>query len=364
MTAFIHSIGTALPDFITSQEEIAEYMVRNFDLTKNEERKLRVLYRASGIGQRYSVLEDFSRNLNGQGFFKEGDLPSSKPRMELFQKHAIGLASRAALSAMENAGVSAAEITHLIAVSCTGMYAPGLDIELIEKLGLNTQTQRTSINFMGCYASFNALKLASNIVSADERAQVLIVSVELCSIHLQPKKDDENLLANAIFGDGAAALIINGKKGKKCLELADFYSDLALGGKAEMGWFIGDYGFEMKLSSKVPSIIKGGIAELTDRLLEKVKLTTDDIDFFAIHPGGKRILEVIEEELQITAEQDVPAREVLKSYGNMSSPTVLFVIKHIFDRLTAGDDQKHMLSFAFGPGLTLESAVMKTHVNA
>ena len=364
MTAFIHSIGTALPDFSTSQEGIAEYMVQNFDLTRNEERKLRVLYRASGIGQRYSVLEDFSKNLNGHGFFKAGDLPSSKPRMELYQKHAIELARSAAQSAMRDANTDADEITHLIAVSCTGMYAPGLDIELIEKLGLRTETQRTSINFMGCYASFNALKLASSIVKASAAAQVLVVSVELCSIHLQPKKDDENLLANAIFGDGAAALIINAEKGTRSLELSDFYSDLALGGKGEMGWFIGDYGFEMKLSSKVPAVIKGGISELTRRLLDKVKLTTDDIDFFAIHPGGKRILEVIEEELQITAAQDAPAREVLRSYGNMSSPTVLFVIKHIFDRLTSDDDQKHILSFAFGPGLTLESAVLKTHVDA
>lgn len=364
MGAFIQSIGTALPDFITSQDKIADFMVRNFNLNDEEERKLRVLYRASGINQRYSVLEDFSKNLNGQSFFKEDAFPTSKPRMELFQRHALGLSKTAANHALKDAKTTQSEITHLITVSCTGMYAPGLDIELIEKLDLNTDIQRTSINFMGCYAAFNAIKSASNIVAGNPKAQVLVVCVELCSIHLQPKKDDENLLANAIFGDGAAALIINGMKGSKSLELNNFYSDLALTGKGEMGWFIGDNGFEMRLSSKVPDVIKEGISVLTEKLLNKVGLHTSDIDFFAIHPGGKRILEVIEEKLAISKEQDAPARHVLKSYGNMSSPTILFVIKYIFDRLTAEDDQKHLLSFAFGPGLTLESAVLKAHIHA
>ena len=364
MAAYIQSIGTALPEFIATQDSIIDFMVRQFNLDKREERKLRVLYRASGINKRYSVLEDFTRNLNGQSFFKEDVFPSSKPRMALFQKHAVGLASQAAKKAIEDVKIEKNEITHLIAVSCTGMYAPGLDIELIESLGLNTDTQRTSINFMGCYAAFNALKLASNIVASDQNAQVLVVCVELCSIHLQHEREEENLLANAIFGDGSAALIINGKAGKKSLELSSFYSDLALTGKQEMGWFIGDYGFEMRLSAKVPDVIRDGISLLTKRLLDKVDLETSDIDFFAIHPGGKRILEVIEKELKITKEQDAPAREILKSHGNMSSPTVLFVIKYIFDQLTSIDDQKHLLSFAFGPGLTLESAVLKAHVNA
>ena len=364
MPSYIQSIATALPDYVTSQDKIADFMVRNFNLDEVEERKLRVLYRASGINQRYSVLEDFSTNLNGRSFFKEDSFPTSKPRMDLFQKKALELSSNAVTEATKNAKIEYSEITHLITVSCTGMYAPGLDIELIETLKLNTDIQRTSINFMGCYAAFNALKTASNIVTSNPEAQVLVVCVELCSIHLQPKKDDENLLANAIFGDGAAAMIINGLKSGKSLELSNFYSDLALTGKGEMGWFIGDNGFEMRLSTKVPDVIKEGISLLTKKLLSKVGLETSDIDFFAIHPGGKRILEVIEEELGISKEQDAPAREILRSYGNMSSPTILFVIKHIFDQLSSEDDQKHLLSFAFGPGLTLESAVLKAHIDA
>jgi predicted naringenin-chalcone synthase len=365
MPAYINSIGTALPANLTDQSQIADFMVKHLRMDAQEERKLRVLYRASGIKQRYSVLRDFKENLNGQSFFKEdAAFPSAKPRMLIYQKHAINLAHEASKNAFNTAFVQKSEITHLVAVSCTGMYAPGLDIELIERLGLPTSTQRTSINFMGCYAAFNAMKVAENIIAANANANVLIVCVELCSIHLQEKKDDENLLANAIFGDGAAAVIVSSKVSSRSLEMKNFYSDLALNARDEMGWYIGDHGFEMHLSSRVPDVIKDGIEELSARLLKKIRLSVSDIDFFAIHPGGKRILDVIEEKLKISKEQNLPARDVLRTHGNMSSPTVLFVIKRILDNLKKDDDQKHLLSFAFGPGLTMESAVLKTHVHA
>ena len=365
MTAFINSIGTALPPNLADQNQIADFMVSHLRLDKREEKKLRVLYRASGIKQRYSVLKDFSQNLNGQSFFKEDvSFPSAKPRMLVYQQHAINLAKEACEDAFSTSKIEKEKITHLIAVSCTGMYAPGLDIELVDKLGLKTCTERTSINFMGCYAAFNAMKAAQNIIGTDDQAKVLIICVELCSIHLQEKRDDENLLANAIFGDGAAAMIISSVPSNRSLEMESFYSDLALDAQKEMGWYIGDHGFEMRLSHKIPDIIKDGIEELTNRLLKKIELDISDIDFFAIHPGGKRILDVIEEKLNISKEQNSAAREILRTHGNMSSPTVLFVIKSIMDSLTSIDNQKHLLSFAFGPGLTMESAVLKTHIHA
>ena len=365
MPAFIQSIGTALPENLTDQNQIADFMVSHLRLDKDEERRLRILYRASGIKQRYSVLKDFSHNLNGHSFFREDvSFPSAKPRMLIYQKHAIDLAQQACTSALDQGVILPQEITHMVAVSCTGMYAPGLDIELVGKLGLATTTQRTSINFMGCYAAFNAMKAAQNIVNAEPEAKVLVVCVELCSIHLQEKKDDENMLSNSIFGDGAAAMVITSTPSYRSLKMSGFYSDLALNGKKEMGWYIGDHGFEMRLSSKVPDVIKEGIGELTDRLLERIKLSIEDIDFFAIHPGGKRILDVIEKKLNIPKQKNIPAREVLKNHGNMSSPTVLFVIKSILDDLNDEDHQKHLLSFAFGPGLTLESAVLTTNMDA
>lgn len=365
MATYINSIGTALPPFASEQSQIADFMVKHLKLDAEEERDLRVLYRASGIKKRYSVLEDFGKNLNGQSFFKEdAAFPTAKPRMHVYQKNALTLASNASKKAMDEAHVNQSNITHLITISCTGMYAPGLDIELIEKLDLPTNTKRTSINFMGCYASFNGLKMADQIIRAEPDATVLVVCVELCSIHLQEKKDEENMLANAIFGDGAAALIMSSSPTLKSLFVENFYSDLALSGKQEMGWFIGDYGFEMKLTPKVPDVIKEGIEELTNNLLHHLDLSISDIDYFAIHPGGKRILDVIEEKLQISKEQNEFARQVLRSFGNMSSPTVLFVIKSIMDQVSNEDDGKHLLSFAFGPGLTLESAVLQVRCNA
>jgi predicted naringenin-chalcone synthase len=339
-------------------------MVKHLKLTPKEERELRILYRASGIQTRYSVLEDFGKNSNGQSFFREdAAFPTAKPRMELYQKYALQLASEASRQAIQRAGIER-EFSHLITISCTGMYAPGLDVELIEQLGLKTNIKRTAINFMGCYASFNGLKMADQILRSEPSANVLIVCVELCSIHLQEKKDDENLLANAIFGDGAAALILSNKPSSKSLKIENFYNDLALSGKNEMGWYIGDFGFEMKLSSKVPDVIKDGITELTTNLLNHLELDLSDIDYFAIHPGGKRILDVIEEKLEISKDQNHFARQILRSFGNMSSPTVLFVIKKIMDQVGVEDDGKHLLSFAFGPGLTLESAVLQIKCDA
>lgn len=365
MPAFLHPIGTAVPKFVTEQQRIADFMVNRLKLDEVEERKLRVLYRASGIQQRYSVLGDFGKNLNGKSFFKEDvAFPSAKPRMLLYQEHAIGLATTACKQAVEAAGIDRKEITHLIAISCTGMYAPGLDIELIDKLDLNTATERTSINFMGCYAAFNGMKAAYNIVRANPDANVLVVCVELCSIHLQEKKDEENILANAIFGDGAAATVVAGEARGACLEMKGFYSDLAPQGKNEMGWYIGDQGFEMKLTSKVPEVIQDGIQELTHRLLARIEMSLSEIDFFAIHPGGKRILEVIEEKLNISREDNEAARQVLRDYGNMSSPTILFVIREIMEQRSPSDSGKNLLTFAFGPGLTMESAVLTYVSNA
>ncbi len=363
MSVYIQSIGTALPDFGASQQTIADFMVRHLRLSPGEERRLRILYRASGIQQRYSVLEDFGTNLSDKSFFKEDEaFPSIKTRMEAYQNHALNLAEKAVRNTVDDSMLSC--ITHLITVSCTGMYAPGLDIGLIQRLGIRTNVERTAVNFMGCYAAFNGLKLANQIVQTNQQANVLMVCVELCSLHLQKKKNEENLLANAIFGDGGAGVHISSTPGKRALLVENFYSDLALEGEQEMTWNIGDYGFEMTLSGKVPDVIESGISQLTDRLLETIDLKISDIDFFAIHPGGKRILDVIEEKLQLRKEKNYHARNVLKNFGNMSSPTVLFVIKSILSDISPVDNNKYLLSFAFGPGLTMESMVLRVHIDA
>jgi predicted naringenin-chalcone synthase len=242
------------------------------------------------------------------------------------------------------------------------MYAPGLDIELVERLGLSPYVQRTSVNFMGCYAAFNAIKLADAICKANPQAKVMMVCTEICTIHFQKCPEPDHLVSNALFGDGAAAVLMQGQPCQEVsLELQSFHCDLAPAGKRDMAWHIGDTGFEMTLSSYVPDLIKQGIKELTERLLLGLKTTISEIKLFAIHPGGRRILEVIEQELGMTRNDNRFAYQVLREFGNMSSATVLFVLKELMDSLTTKEQDEPVLSFAFGPGLTLESMLLKVH---
>jgi predicted naringenin-chalcone synthase len=240
------------------------------------------------------------------------------------------------------------------------MYAPGLDIELQQALNLSPHVQRTCITFMGCYAAFNALKVADAFCCTDKNAKVLIVCTELCSLHFQKQPTEDNLLANALFADGAAAMLVESQTiRRKKLKLERFLSDLSPEGRNDMAWTIGDLGFEMKLSSYVPDVIKGGIKKLSESLLKKLSKSIEDIKYFVIHPGGRKILETIEQQLGIDKEKNTAAYHVLKNFGNMSSPTVVFVLWEVFRQVTAADNGEFILSFAFGPGLTLESMLLK-----
>lgn len=365
--SYITAIATANPVHKVNQGTIALFMQRAMQLGEDDARKLRVVFKASGIETRYSVLSDYAQLKDFTFYENSIDLspfPSTKKRNTFFQHEAPILSHSAAAKALQQSGLDPLKITHLVTVSCTGMYAPGLDIDLIDSLGLPHHVQRTSINFMGCYAAFNALKAADAFCKSDAQAKVLIVCTELCSLHFQRENTDDNLLANALFADGCAAVVVEASTAlPRKLLIAAHHSELARQGDKDMAWSIGDIGFEMKLSTYVPDIIRSGIRELTDRLLKKLTLRLKDVQHFAIHPGGKKILEVIEQQLGLRKEQNRWAYEVLKAYGNMSSPTVLFVLKEIFDRLDKKNDQENILSFAFGPGLTLESMVFTYQQN-
>ncbi|AHE67598.1 putative naringenin-chalcone synthase [Legionella oakridgensis ATCC 33761 = DSM 21215] len=242
------------------------------------------------------------------------------------------------------------------------MYAPGIDIEIIQHLGLNSSTKRTAINFMGCYGAFNGLKVADAFCKADPNAKVLMVSVELCSIHFQNDFSLESVISNAIFADGAAAVLIQGRTTQqKHFKLESFHADLVPDTEQDMAWSIGNYGFDMILSAYVPKVIKYGISAFTEKLLSQLNWSLNNIDYFAIHPGGLKILQSCEESLNITAEDNKYSYEVLRNFGNMSSATVLFVLKGIWDALDQGAYGKNILSCAFGPGLTLESMLIKVY---
>lgn len=362
--SFITAIGTATPENKFSQSTIADFMVRAMQMDDSAERKLRALFRITGIETRYSVIADYGKT-EGYDFYSNHanmePFPSTANRLALYRRHALSLSLQSignCLSRLKN--LDKKTITHLIVVSCTGMYAPGLDIDLVKSLHLSPHTQRLCINFMGCYAAFNGLKQADIICKADENAKVLVVCTELCSIHFQKQITDDNLLANALFADGSAAILVETtpREGLN-LKPISFYCDLATEGEQDMAWTVGDLGFEMKLSSYVPDIIQKGIKSLAHSLLGQVSNSFNDVSYYAIHPGGKKILEVIEKELVLTKRQNKPAYDILRDYGNMSSPTVLFVLEEICKKLNGVDDGKKILSFAFGPGLTLESMILE-----
>lgn len=362
--SYITAIGTANPPNKVSQSAIAEFMVRAMQLDERDARKLRALYRITGIESRYSVLADYGKK-DGFDFYSNNldmePFPSTKRRLDLFREHSLKISLEAILRCLDHRGsFDRKSLTHLVVVSCTGMYAPGLDIDIIKSLGLSSNIQRLCINFMGCYAAFNGVKLADTFCKSQTDAKVLVVCTELCSLHFQKEKSDDNMLANALFADGSAALLIETEPCRGLnLKPESFFCDIAAEGENDMAWTVGDLGFEMKLSSYVPEVIRNGIKKLTTSLLERISQKLSDVSYFAIHPGGKRILEAIELELGLKREQNHHAYQVLKNFGNMSSPTVLFVIQELCKSLNGVDGGKRILSFAFGPGLTLESMLLK-----
>ena len=370
MTSFLGAIGTANPAHRIAQPQIADFMAQALEFGEADTRKLRALYRVSGIGHRYSVLPDYGRTNGEYTFFPNTPglepFPSVGQRMAAYRREALPLALAAVHSSLAQVpDIEAKSITHLVTVSCTGMYAPGLDIELVQALGLRPDVQRTCVNFMGCYAAVNALKLANAFCLADATSRVLVVSVELCTLHFQKSHEDDHLISNALFGDGAAAALVQAAplpNGAPSLALRGFHCGLEPDGHDDMAWHINDFGFEMTLSSYVPRLIQRGIRRLTDGLLAHLPVRLEDVHTFAIHPGGRKILETIEEALGLTRTDNRHAYHVLREYGNMSSATVLFVLREVLAQAIPADHGAPVLSFAFGPGLTMEAMLLEMSV--
>ncbi len=353
MNSSIVSIGLSNPGKPIPQSEISRFMQLAHQLDDLESRKLQFFYRMSGIDFRYSVLDDFEKKATSEfSFFPKNKelspFPTTKARMEVFQAEAPKLALEACLSAINQTEVKSGEVTHLVLVSCTGMVAPGVELELVEKLGLNDSVERYCVHFMGCYAAFTGLKLADKILRAEPGAKVLVVAVELCTLHFQKEYTEDNLLANSLFGDGAAAaLVMNTDKG---LAIKNYLSQVLREGEKDMAWGIGDFGFEMRLSQYIPSLLYQGIRRLNFIFEEKFGLS--EIRNFAIHPGGKQILQKVQEAFGWQPEVNRHAMDVLKNFGNMSSVSILFVLERMMrDPAIEGD----ILAMGFGPGLTLET---------
>lgn len=369
MDSCISAIGIANPDNRLAQNDIYHFMVNAFGLDAINAARLKGIYDHSGIDYRYSVIPDFGTTDASQYIFFEqtADLepfPGTQKRLKFYEREAISIAIKAVQHCLDGFDADILQqVTHLITVSCTGMYAPGIDIELVEKLQLNRDTERTCINFMGCYGAINALKVSDYICRANPHAKVLIVSVELCTLHFQKGNTLDNWVANSLFSDGAAAVLVENmanRLGKgTCLSLKNFYTEFVTEARDDMGWYVGNTGFEMKLTSRVSKQIKKNIRALTDRFLQKAKTDAGHITAYAVHPGGRTILEAVEEALELPEESNAFAYQTLQEYGNMSSATILFVLQ----KMLAAQNLKgqKIMSFAFGPGLTVEGMILEMH---
>jgi predicted naringenin-chalcone synthase len=351
----IISIGTATPAHKHNQKDILQFMQQVYALDATENRKLKFMYNLSGIDKRYSVVPDYSHAMPEWKFYPHSEnlepFPNLETRMQWYDKYA-GLLSVDAIRNCVEDKIHTNEITHLITVSCTGMSAPGLDLQVMELLDLPKHIYRTSINFMGCYAAIHGLKMADAICKTETNAKVMIVCTELCTLHFQKVPTPDNIASTLLFADGsAAALVTHDSFEQKGLKLQSFYSEVVPKGKRDMAWELSSTGFLMTLSGYIPDLIEEDFEPLVNRALQHAGVQKEEIDQWCIHPGGKRIVDAIQKSLQLPASLFQKSYDVLKQFGNMSSPTILFVLKELMNEENKGQT----FGAAFGPGLTMET---------
>ena len=421
MSVRIVALGTALPPFGYAQADVKAIMRRWIGGERRIDRTLERVYAASGIDRRWSVLPDFmdetlggsssgthvrerAGGANGapggplpQLFSRNGGFcrPTTGARNARYGASAPPLLERAARRALAAAPASLRErVTHVVTVSCTGFQAPGVDDHLVRALALPATTERYHLGFMGCYAAFPALRMARAFCLADPKAVVLVASVELCTLHLDPSREVDSILATSVFADGAAAALVTAAAAPDApedvlqLELLASATTLTQGGKQDMAWTIGDHGFEMVLTSYVPRVLEAEAEAAVAPLLRAGAVDLDEIDAWAVHPGGRAILDKLETGLRLPATALTASREVLAGAGNMSSASVLFVLQRLLggrcEDLDAAVDGaagvggagaagvaagvagaarvapgSRVAALAFGPGLTVDSALLR-----
>lgn len=341
---YLLSVASASPDHCFQQTDIMQRMLERLSLSSTQHQSLKRLYQNSDIHTRYSVLKDLNVLF---------DYPKADERNAIFKEEAPKLAIKAARKALDQSGKDPKQITHVISVTCTGMMAPGIEYYLVKELGLNWTVGRIGVNFMGCFGAFNGLSVAKAIISENPNNLVLLVCTELSSLHGQLDLSSDTILGNSIFADGAAACILGGNKSENYLwEITERASLLIEDSIDYMAWDVAESGYKMKLSSRVPVLIKRNIAKFAKSLLND-KATFEECHW-AVHPGGKSILQAVEKECSLLPKQIESSRTVLQNYGNMSSATFLFVLEH------AKKLRSHWtIGMAFGPGLSIEGILLR-----
>jgi len=377
MPTVLDTIATATPPTRKPQSDAAAFMQRITSLPERLRARIPAIYRGTAIDQRHSAIADFAKDDPAEFTFfpptwSLKPAPSTARRNAKYREAILPLTQRAARQALAQSDTEAEDITHVIGVSCTGFFAPGFDIHLVKELGLPPTTQRTFIGFMGCYAAFNALRTAHAFCQSTPGAKVLIVCAELCTLHFQIEDSLESVVVNSLFSDGAAGVVMSSRDEAEAagrLAYVDNACQLDDDSMEDMTWDIGDTGFQMGLSSRVPKVIAKHLPAYLDRLLGDNDLKRDDVDFWAIHPGGRAIVEKAQDVLDLPDDDVAQSLEVLRQHGNMSSPTILFVLKRIMEARAAaslGDgappatgSPEHGVAMAFGPGLTIEGALFR-----
>lgn len=352
--SFLLGIGTAVPASRRSQAETLDLALEMLRPPAREADRWRAVYRRAGVAFRHAAFlddPDVARR------FLEEPRPSTAERMRMHRALAGDLASRAASAALRDAGVDPGSVTHLITVSCTGFAAPGFELDLPAALDLAPDVERAHIGFMGCHGAINALRVARAHALADPESRVLVVAAEICSLHLAAHPAPDQVVANALFSDGAAAAVIGARPpsaGRARLSIAATGSRILRRDDALMAWTVGDRGFEMRLSARVPEVIRRELPPFLADWLGRRGRSLATVGSFAVHPGGPRILSAVEDELDLPEDALGDSREVLREYGNMSSPTVLFLL----DRLRLRRAALPWLLLGFGPGLCVEAALV------
>lgn len=347
--AYLNRVATAVPEYEVHQYFLSYASVQLAGRPRDE-RLFRRMASRSGIEHRYCcfrpAVSPAADSIDHDGLFRQGAFPGTAARMALYEQHAPALAEQA-VKRLE-LGDRAASVTHLIVTSCTGFFAPGIDLAIQRRCGLRAEVERTVIGFMGCYAAVNALKLARHIVRSAADAQVLIVNIELCTLHLRETEEIEDLLTFCLWGDGCAAALVSADPAG--LRLDGFYAMLAPETEALMTWRVRDQGFEMVLSGQVPSAVQGALRAGCAEMLGQRSIS--EIGMWAVHPGGRSILDCVEEALELDEALLRPARQVLQSFGNMSSATIMFVLARL---LAEPAPSLAGCGMAFGPGLVAET---------
>ena len=352
-------IGTALPEHTMTLDEATQLSSELVARDDRERRLVRTMFRKAGVLKRHICVP----HTLAYDWVGPNSPPSSHPgettaaRMQIYSEHAPPLAAEASRQALTAASVQPSKITHLVTASCTGFDAPGVDIELIERLGLPATTQRLHIGYMGCHAAINALRAARGLAASDPTARILICAVELCGLHFQFQWDIELILGNALFADGAAAIVAGGDDaaGAASCTVKDTGSCIVAGSKDAMSWRVGDHGFLMSISNRVPDLIRDNLRNWLSAWLDSQGHSIDSVGSWAVHAGGPRILTAVEQALELDSSALSTSREVLAECGNMSSPTVVFVV----DRFLQRNAPRPYVMLGFGPGLMVEAALIE-----